>query len=324
VDEILNQIDEGFQATLDELKSEVGKIDAPPQLESISIGADYLKEAESKLKPDEDDPIADLDDDLLAAEISMAIKVPSTGASFHYGPSFWRALGNFIWETAVFIPRFILSLFSHLRQLRTVPPRELLSGIPSLFGTLIPPWRASLQELIGVLRTFTRRTYLKLGLAMLLTGVLVLLARDIGNRLNPDSEKDPFLRSFSEVANTVQVIPQEDESEDLESPLRHPEYTVLLPRVVANLKAPSPRQSPMIALQVYVEASNQDCAIEMRDREMEIKDIISRQMEQLTFDELDTLPGKGRLKNRIRMGLNRVLNKGNAKRVFFKSLHIKK
>ena len=63
VDDILNQMDAGFQASMNEIKSELSQIVAPPNLESLPIGSDYLKEAEEKRAADstvEEEILADL------------------------------------------------------------------------------------------------------------------------------------------------------------------------------------------------------------------------------------------------------------------------
>jgi len=121
----------------------------------------------------------------------------------------------------------------------------------------------------------------------------------------------------------MQVVPEE-EGEDLESPLKHPEYTILVHRVVANLQAPDRYSSPMITLELYVEASNQETAVEIHNREAEVKDVIERVLEETRFDDVDSGSGKARLKVRIRRALNHILNRGSAKHIMFKTFNIRK
>ena len=172
-------------------------------------------------------------------------------------------------------------------------PREVISDILRTVSDDVRAWLSLVITLIKKLLSYPAKTYFTVALFTILLGAFIFLVHDIyGNFLNADKEKDPFLRNFNDVADSTQVLREEQAGEDLESPLKHPEYTVLVHRMIANLKAPDERSAPMITLELYVEASNQECAIEISNREAEIKDIIERVLEETTFDELDTQQGK--------------------------------
>jgi len=323
VDDLLNQLDSTFQSSLADIKSEISKIDAPLNLESISISADYLKGDKDDASDDEDDELsASIVDALSEAEVEVDVDVESK--STPTGKSFFNVFMGFL-RASLALPLILgRQLIKELLLMKTIPPKNVLLAIPGALSPFIYKWIEALREFIEKLRSYSLTAYLKFVVFLVLISAFCFLVSDIIVNTRSDEVKDPFLRSFSEVAQEIQLLPEDDSGEDLESPLKHPEYTVLLPRIMANLKPPSPRYSPMIVFELYLEASNQDCAIEIHDREVEIKDLIERIVEQITFEEIESAQGKLRLKVRLRAGLNRILNKGRVRRIFFKSLNIQK
>jgi flagellar basal body-associated protein FliL len=315
VDDLLNQLDSNFQTSMEEIKSEVGKIEAPQNLESISIGADYLKgdkEDEDIVQPD------------LSINIEEALPEEEEAVPLPAGRGLVTHILKFVAATVFFPLNLALQVTKELLSMRTVPPKEVLKELPTALLPAFQKWADAIKELFEKLRSYSLFTYVKFIVFIVLIGAFYLLVKDILINARTDPDKDPFLRSFSEVASDIQLLPEDDSGEDLESPLKHPEYTVLVPKIIANLKPPSPRHTPMAVLELYLETSNQECAIEVNDRQVEIKDLIERIMEQTSFDEVESAQGKLRLKVRFRAGLNRILNKGRVRRIFFKSFNIQK
>jgi len=312
VDDLLNQMDAGFQTSMNEIKNELSLIKDVPTFESIAIGADYLKEAEIEEEGGslENDLNVELPTDIKAAPVKsdklMKLTMAAIGAATQIPVVALRA-------TVREIPRFKNS------------PRDSFFGV---VDSILDQTRIFIDcaiDLVKKITGYSAKTYSTMGLFIFLFLAIFFLLRDVYvNFQNADKEKDPFLRNFNEVADSMQVIPEEEAGEDLESPLKHPEYTVLVHRLVANLQAPDRFSNPMVTLELYVEASNQETAVEIHNREAEVKDIIERVLEESNFDDLDTGPGKIRLKIRIRRGLNHILNRGTAKHIMFKTLNIKK
>jgi flagellar basal body-associated protein FliL len=134
-----------------------------------------------------------------------------------------------------------------------------------------------------------------------------------------------YLKSFEPVADRVTPFSVDEELELFDSPLRQPEFVVLLKRMRVNLK-PTAQSSknPMAAFEVYVDAASQEVAIELKDRELEMQDVIARVFESMPYDEITEYEGKNKLKLILRRDLNRNLSKGRVKKVYFKTLFYKR
>lgn len=153
-----------------------------------------------------------------------------------------------------------------------------------------------------------------------LAGAMTLVAYRGG--FLPNLEKN-FLVNFSTAASETFKIEKDAKWVDLNDPMLHPEHIVLVERIIANLKPPGDGSNPMALIDLYLEAGTQESAIELKDRDSESRDVISRTLEQMTYDELITEAGKTKLKIFIRKNLNDNLTSGRIRRVFFKSIVLK-
>jgi flagellar basal body-associated protein FliL len=133
-----------------------------------------------------------------------------------------------------------------------------------------------------------------------------------------------FFTSFEKVADARFEYNPEGAMEDFSDPISHPEYEMLIDKLVVNLKHPADGSSnPMGLFEFYLEASNQNCAVEIKDRQGEIRDVIVRNLEQMLYDDLITVEGKERLKVVLRKNVNSVLTTGQVRRIFFKTVVLK-
>ncbi len=138
----------------------------------------------------------------------------------------------------------------------------------------------------------------------------------------PSLERD-FLNSFASRADQSFDIGKDEPWEDLNDPLLHPEHIVLVERLIANLHAAGDGSNPMALIDLYVEAGSQDAAIEIKDRDAEVRDMVLRTLEQMSYEELATDAGKNKLKVFIRKNLNDMISRGRVRRVFYKSIVLK-
>lgn len=138
----------------------------------------------------------------------------------------------------------------------------------------------------------------------------------------PSLEKR-FLLNFGTVAGETFEIEKDAKWVDLNDPMLHPEHIVLIERLIVNLKPPEDGSNPMALIDIYLEAGNQEAAVELKNRDSEARDVISRTLEQMGYDELITDEGKNKLKVFIRKNLNDFLTSGRIRRVFFKSIVLK-
>lgn len=138
----------------------------------------------------------------------------------------------------------------------------------------------------------------------------------------PDMQEH-FLNGFEEIADEVYEYDPRAPMEDFQNPLLHPENVVLLDKLVVNLKQPGDGSNPMGMFEFYIETASREAAIELKDREVEAKDVVSRTLEQMPYDELVTESGKHKLKVVMRKDLNDFLTKGRVRKIFFKTIVLK-
>ena len=140
-------------------------------------------------------------------------------------------------------------------------------------------------------------------------------------RFLPGLQSD-FLDSFADVADEKFVFGDEEPMDDFSDPLMHPEHVVLINRMMVNLRTDG-AGNPMGLFEFYIEASTQEGAIELKDREVEVRDTLARTLEQFPYEELVTADGKAKLKVILRKNLNEFATKGRIRRVFFKTIVLK-
>ena len=130
--------------------------------------------------------------------------------------------------------------------------------------------------------------------------------------------------SFEERADRIFLIDKERGTESFDSSLRHTEYIVLMKKTVANILPTSTSgPNPMGLFEIFLEGSNQEVAVEVKDREAELIDRFQRVIEETPFDSLGTTEGKMELKRKLKTQFNQILNKGRIKEIYFKLMSLK-
>ncbi|MFK8138610.1 MAG: flagellar basal body-associated FliL family protein [Bdellovibrionales bacterium] len=167
---------------------------------------------------------------------------------------------------------------------------------------------------------------LKLMLGLSVVSVLVLF-QVAKISMNQDLLKQPdktYVDDFSEVATEVFKITSDSKWENFRNPMRYPEYIVMFKRIVVVLTPSSfSSKRPMGIFSLFFEASSQDAATELKDREPYVRDRTARTLEQMTYDELRTIEGKRKIKKYLKQELNKVLNQGAIVNVHFKDFVLK-
>lgn len=131
----------------------------------------------------------------------------------------------------------------------------------------------------------------------------------------------PILKSIETVADKVEMYDPKSEAEYLHSAFRQPYFTFLLEGFRVNLK-PSLTSSrlPMAYVEIYLTLDATETAIEVKDRQYEIRDYVARILEDSTYDELKSGYGKKRIKLKIKTKINEVLNHGMVREVLINNL----
>lgn len=170
-------------------------------------------------------------------------------------------------------------------------------------------------------RTWQQRISILLAFAVL-GALLVVVAKISQGKLLPKTERE-WIASFEEKADGVFTYERTDPFEDFNDPILHPEFVVVIERVVVNLaRTPEAEadSNPMGAFEFYIQTDNQESAIEVKDRNIAVRDVLARAVERMTYPELATEEGKQKLKLILRKDLNLIMTKGRVRRVFFKTI----
>ena len=202
--------------------------------------------------------------------------------------------------------------------------------------SILPAMKQPLKTSVQIIKSMSRRRRILLGTLFLLAVFFLRFFGTIVNGRFLPSTGEQILKSFNDVADRLVKIDPKGPIEAFDSPLRHPEYIVLLKRIVVNLQKPAGSgRNPMGMFEFYVEANNQEAAVELKAREVEMTDAMQRTVEGMSYPELREVPcasggtevrsagGKQRMKKLIRQALNTILTRGRVKNVYLKSITLK-
>jgi flagellar basal body-associated protein FliL len=167
------------------------------------------------------------------------------------------------------------------------------------------------------LQQFTALALMALGVAC----AWVLLANVKGIWI--PSLTEPILRSFEDYADSVDTYNPKEEGESFYTAFPQERYEFLFQKMKVNLRRTSENANPMGAFELIVLLDSKDTGIEVRDREVEFYDLLSRALEEESFTDLESELGKGKLKSRLKRELNQRLTQGWVKDVSFKTFILK-
>lgn len=220
----------------------------------------------------------------------------------------------------------IRATFAFLMKLPKVGLPLLKSGaktalLKSKAGAIFVAGRA--KSWLQTFMALPSKSKIALALAVALGGLAVFTLKwSLGGRVSV-ALGPKFLNSFADIADAKFSYSEHEPFEEFTDPLFHPEHVVGMDRVIVNLRTREGEGTPMGYFAFYFEATNQESAVELRDREHEVRDVVSRSLEQMSYAELSTVPGKEKLKVILRKNLNSLLSRGQVRRVYFKSFVLK-
>ena len=129
-----------------------------------------------------------------------------------------------------------------------------------------------------------------------------------------------FVNSFEKMGGPVTDFNPNNETEAFYDNSRFARNLVTLPSIFVNIKASeNSGENPMMVFEVTIEGLSSDAIIEIKDRQVEFKDLISRLSEDKTYDNMISAPGKRQLAEQIQDLLNANLTRGQVRRVMFKN-----
>lgn len=158
--------------------------------------------------------------------------------------------------------------------------------------------------------------------ALILTGALIVFFSFHFSELF--LTKGLFLRSYAEWGLVTQSYNPIGDVEPFYDNPRFAKNLMTMTKMFANVK-PSENSgtNPMLALEINVEGMSAESIIEIKDREAEFKDILLRESEDFSYDELTSVEGKKSLLEKYQSALNANLTEGKVRRVLLKSFILK-
>lgn len=199
------------------------------------------------------------------------------------------------------------------------------TDLPLIIGKVTRKIKAIVDFLKYLISQFRAQSRMKklflLGLILIFSGTIYLLQQNIKGRWIPYLSP-PLVKSFLEKG----VLIRRDAtlkyvSLDLAFP--EPAFTVLLKRITVNLKPTRGFANPLASFQFYVDADTQDTAIELRHRDNELSDYISRELEGFTYLEATSSRGRRKIKNIVRETINQALNRGRVRAIYAKTYEVR-
>lgn len=138
------------------------------------------------------------------------------------------------------------------------------------------------------------------------------------------SKTELFVTNLESMAEEVVVYDPDTESEPFYDSSRASQNMMSLPKMVVNLiRSSKSGANPMGAFEFFIEGNSPDVMVEIKDREYEVKDLFQRNMEEMSFDQLDSYEGKQLLLEKLRRDVNKILTKGRVRKIFYKTMILK-
>ncbi len=225
------------------------------------------------------------------------------------------------------LARRLLFLNGMIGFIKSLFLRALKEGLPFLIKQTKSFFSIVLKKIIATLTAFK---YLSVSKKLAIVGISLLsiflglfVYRSLTVGIIPQGTT-LFVNSMEEWAKNVSTYSKDSSFEQFYDSPRVKQNIVALRRAVVNLKpSAGSGPNPMAFFEFFVEGNSTDVAVELKDREYEIIDVVQRLMEDNSFAQLDSIEGKQNLLENIRKELNSLLTRGKIRRVYIKQAIIK-
>lgn len=126
-----------------------------------------------------------------------------------------------------------------------------------------------------------------------------------------------LLQSWADEGEVLGVVNDRQELMSFFEAFPEIEFQIRLTKVVVNLRRDERSgKNPMGLFEFFLGLDSRDTAIEVRDREKEIIDLVQRTLEGFTYHEATSYNGKIRIKAAIKDNINQILNQGAVQRIY--------
>lgn len=141
-------------------------------------------------------------------------------------------------------------------------------------------------------------------------------------------ENSTFYGSMEELAENSFSYDLNVKQEPFYNSPRVKVYSFQMKPVIVNLKRKAESEgvsndNPMAYFEFIFEGNSGDVVVELKERESEFVDVVSRVIETKSYEELETLDGKVAMKEDIRKEINKKINSGIIKKVEIRNFFIK-
>lgn len=136
--------------------------------------------------------------------------------------------------------------------------------------------------------------------------------------------RNPIMANFAQHAAFVRHVKNPKDYVRFFEAFPDIEIPFLLSKIVVNLTPSAGIPNPMGAFEFYLGLDSKETAIEIKDREKEMLDLVQRTVEEFTYDEVMGQIGQVRMKARIRDALNKSLRQGRVTKVYISTMVTKR
>lgn len=161
------------------------------------------------------------------------------------------------------------------------------------------------------------------GILVLMGGTSFFIYRSLTAGVIPVGN-ELFIPTLERVATEVYTYDPKTESEPFYDNLRSATNMILMPKMVVNLRVSSKSgKNPMGAFEFYLEGMVPEVVIEIKDREVEIRDLMQRVLEEFNFDQAESAEGKLLINEKLKKEVNAKITTGKLKNVWIKTAIVK-
>lgn len=194
-----------------------------------------------------------------------------------------------------------------------------LSGFDQSKKNITSSLKEKLTELIDV-----RHNPVKVISFWILVAAVITALSYISNQRFWNKRTSLFMTSYAELNPQVEEYNPLTESQNFFDNSSIPKNIFILKKMTVNLK-PSVFSSsnPMLAFELSIEGITKEVVVELKDREGEFMDLVTRTAEDFTYDELNDSSGKANFSQRILEELNANLTKGQVRKVMYSQFILK-
>lgn len=192
----------------------------------------------------------------------------------------------------------------------------VLSNFKGIFKTIISSIKKIFSE-------FSRmQWFLVIGFILCVTAMGYVLKK--GPIVFTQLSQQQFMGTYDLVADEIVSFSIKDDLRLFKDPADDFDFIVQFKRMIVNIKPSGfSTRNPMATFVLFLEGSNRETSVELKDRESTIKDLCQRVAESLTYDEFISAEGKVRFKTALRKEINEILNQGRLRAVYFDTIIIK-